>query len=164
MPNRFTGPGPIAPRFWAKVDRRGPDDCWEWQRRSRHNHGYGTFRKTTYESVKAHRLAYELEIGPVPDGLEVCHRCDNPPCCNPAHLFLGSHADNLQDMRAKGRDARGERNGQAKLTDEVVATIRLRYASEAISQRALGREYGIGQSHVSDILGGRKRVHISSPP
>ncbi len=99
-------------RFWAKVDRSGPG-CWPWM--GAHNpRGYGNFAIGDM-TVRASRMAWELSFGPIPDGLWVLHTCDNPPCCNPAHLFLGTHAANMADMKAKGRapggNAVGERNG-----------------------------------------------------
>jgi hypothetical protein len=97
-------------RFWAKVDRSGgPDACWLWTAGTfRLRNGYGKFGADPAASrtVYAHRFAYELSHGPIPPGLLVCHHCDNPPCCNPAHLFLGTIADNMRDMSDKGRAAR----------------------------------------------------------
>jgi len=91
---------PLEERFWEKVDVRGPDECWPWTRK--HNpKGYGQFRKD--KMVQAHRMAWELTNGPIPDGLDVLHTCDNPPCCNPHHLFLGTNDDNMRDMNSKGR-------------------------------------------------------------
>ena len=96
-----------AERFWAKVDRSdGPDACWPWTGH-RARRGYGQF-KMFGRSVPAHRVAWELTNGPIPPGdhfgtMCACHRCDNPPCCNPTHLFLGSMADNVADRDAKGR-------------------------------------------------------------
>jgi len=102
----------ILTRFWSRVDRRGPRDCWSWTAGCC-TAGYGHFRlgsASTGDRRKelSHRLAYELTKGPIPDGLKVLHECDNPPCCNPAHLFVGTHADNMRDMHAKGRQRKQE--------------------------------------------------------
>jgi hypothetical protein len=93
----------FAERFWEKVDQRADDVCWLWNGRARHWAGYGMFHVGNDRAEQAHRVAYALAIGPIPSGLGVLHRCDNPPCCNPSHLFLGTQADNLKDMWAKGR-------------------------------------------------------------
>lgn len=97
---------PPAERFWEKVRVRQPDDCWEWMAHTQHG-GYGVFWTGAERGIKttAHRFAFELHTGsPAPDGIHVCHSCDNPPCCNPAHLFLGTPSDNMRDMVKKGRD------------------------------------------------------------
>lgn len=88
-------------RFWSRVDRRGPDECWPWTG-SRNPAGYGAFSRGGKRS-NTHRVAWEMTHGPIPGRLHVLHACDNPPCCNPAHLSLGTHEDNMADMVAKGR-------------------------------------------------------------
>lgn len=86
-------------RFWSKVNRT--DTCWLWTA-GKNNHGYGTF-KLNDKPRKAHRIAYELSVGPIPHGLNVLHHCDNPPCVNPNHLFIGTQEDNVRDMTFKSR-------------------------------------------------------------
>ena len=89
-------------KFWRRIEITGPDDCWGWQGTTNaYGHGRLTYENTWWV---ASRLAWALTNGPIPDGLCVLHRCDNPPCCNPAHLFLGTRADNTTDMMTKGRN------------------------------------------------------------
>lgn len=101
-----------AERFWSKVDRSG--ECWLWTGSSRGSNNYGQFAVTPKRSVAAHRFAYELTHGPIPDGMLVCHTCDTPRCVRPEHLWLGTPLDNHDDMKAKGRSPRGEANGARK--------------------------------------------------
>lgn len=94
-----------ACQFWSKVDRRAPDECWPWIAKARNKHGYGVMRlRGERRNVKASRYAWILTHGEIASrALQVCHKCDNPSCCNPAHLFLGTALDNTRDMRSKNR-------------------------------------------------------------
>src|SRR5690606_12878457 len=129
-------------RFWSKVDMSGgPNSCWEWQG-SRDADGYGRFTSNRSKrlgfgpkSWVASRAAWLIHTGHLPGDLLVCHHCDNPPCVNPAHLFLGTNNDNMRDMNRKGRHPRkaawnpsGETNPRAKMTDEQVIEARRRVA------------------------------------
>lgn len=152
---------PLTERFWSKVDQAGgPDACWPWQG-STHK-GYGQI-ELNQRPLIASRLSWELTNGPIPDGMYVCHACDNPPCCNPAHLFLGepmvNTVDKVQKGRASGGCLPGEQNPNAKLTAEQVLTIRQRYtAGEKAS--ALAREYGLGLSTMCRIVKGQAWTHL----
>ena len=153
---------PLEERFWARIPRVQSDKCWEWKgARFDPPWDYGMIANGTLPSGKpkmvgAHRISWELHNGPIPGGMRVCHTCDNPPCVNPAHLFLGTAKDNTQDMVKKGRcnPAVGERGGFAKLTWEGVRELRRRYATEHISHTRLARELGLAQGTVSAILRG----------
>lgn len=134
-------------RFWPKVDIRGPEECWVFVG-GRATNGYGRF-----DQRQAHRVAWTLSRGPIPGGLWVLHRCDNRPCCNPGHLFLGDRRDNTLDMWSKGRAtprARGEAAGRAILNRAQVLEIReAREKGEPIA--VLMRRYGVAQSTISAI-------------
>lgn len=112
-------------------------------------------RKPHRKTWQAHRLAWTLLFGPIPEGLSVCHRCDNPPCVNPSHLWLGTALDNARDKVQKGRmrrgDSRGERNGHAKLTEDQVRVIRQRVKAGE-TQTALAAEYGVHLITVSQLV------------
>lgn len=144
---------PVAERFWEKVEVRGPDECWPWLA-STTPFGHGQF-SFGGKCVAAQRVAWELANNrPVPDGLLVMHSCDNPPCCNPAHLSPGTIADNIRDMWGKGRaraiGPRGERARHAKLTEADVRHIRKRLA-DGVGIRPLSRELGLDRSTIADI-------------
>ncbi len=136
-------------RFWAFVDKQGDDDCWEWLG-SRGAKGYGQFgppragqRKTM---VLAHRWSYTLHFGPIPPGLFVCHRCDNRPCVNPGHLFLGSAADNTADMIAKGRARYA-----AKLTEADIEVIRSSITGRWGERTELAERYGVSKATIARV-------------
>lgn len=149
----------LTDRFWPKVKVGSDDECWEWQA-FRNPNGYGMIGVgSTVDGTKrvalAHRVAWELTNGPIPDDVKVRHLvCDNPPCCNPAHLALGTHADNAADKMAKGRHraSPGEANGSSKLTDEQRRIIRERYAAGGISQCQLASDFHVDQTTISRIV------------
>jgi len=130
-------------RFWKYVDVRGPDECWPWKVWK--GHAIMRIGGRKGDSFKSSRIAYVLQHGEDPYPLLVCHTCDNPPCCNGAHLFKGTHKDNSQDMLLKNRgpDQAGESNGNSKLSYSDVVEIRKRYAQGGGSHRSLGRDYSV---------------------
>jgi len=126
--------------FWSKIATGKDSECWEWGGALFDGYGRTRLGGKTYGS---HRLAFVLTFGiALPDDVCVCHRCDNRRCCNPWHLFAGTRADNNRDSRLKGRNARGERHGMAKLTDTDVFAIRRRLAS-GDDPAVLAEEFGV---------------------
>ena len=174
---------PLEGRFWAKVDKTGA--CWLWTAGT-NDGGYGRFRDTAAgRTMGAHRKAYELSSGEaIPSGVMVLHRCDNPPCVNPGHLFLGSHAENMADRQRKCRQAkgpafaaataatrargdrsgarshpetlaRGERHGRSKLTDREVVGARFAWVMADASFQALANAIGVHRSTVARAVKGQ---------
>lgn len=141
-------------RFWPKVDKRSPDECWPWLGATNREGGYGKLWVAGRTSG-AHRVAWALANGPIPDGLYVLHRCDNPTCVNPAHLFLGTNADNAADMTAKGRSNRGEANGRAALASYAARIICRMAVSGKWKQREIAAGFRICRPHVSAIKHGQ---------
>ena len=141
----------FADRFWSHVDRGADDACWPWTAATSHQ-GYGLFTVSPGHQRTAHRMAYELTHGSFDDVLKVCHTCDHPPCCNPAHLFLGTNQANTDDIMRKGRHPHGASHGLAKLTEEDVRAIRQAYANDEASQTALASSYGVHQTIISDVV------------
>lgn len=159
--------GSVLDRFWDNVDMSGgPDACWPWAR-SRRGKGYGSV-KVNGRLRSAHRVAYRLATGHDPVGLLVMHVCDNPPCCNPAHLSAGTASDNMRDMVAKHRGGgflaaeghnRGEKHATSKLTNADVAAIRAASTGEWGERTRFARDYGVTVGHICEILNGKKRRH-----
>ena len=147
MPKVKLTPEEYLARFWARMDKSGgPDACWPWLGH-RSPRGYGQSSDLDRKTVRAHRMAWELTFGPFDRSLFVCHRCDNPPCCNPTNLFLGTTNDNMADMVAKGRAAVGERQGSAVLNEDLVREIR----ASRESRPAIAKRLGIGTATVDRV-------------
>lgn len=168
-------------RFWSCVDKHGPvpehrpelGPCWVWTG-SRRGIGYG--RLSVHNTMRmAHRYSWELNVGPIPDGLWVLHKCDNRVCVNPSHLFLGTSQDNVADRDAKGRTASGTRNGAATRPDRIprgemnpravlresdVLSIRARYASGGVSLQEIANEYGISKQSIWRAIRGKAWRHL----
>ena len=143
----------LTKRFLEKVEK--PESgCWFWKGKPGKN-GYGKIRGNGKE-IYAHRLSYLIFKGSLPDGLDVCHKCDNRKCVNPEHLFLGTRLQNIRDCVAKGRNAFGERGGSAKLTSEQIVEIR---GLRGKRQRDIAESYGISQAHVSNIQTCKRWAH-----
>lgn len=151
-------------RFWARVERKGDDECWAWNG-AHYRHGYGAFGNANAAPEGAHRVSYEINVGTIPDGMFVCHHCDNRGCVNPKHLFVGTAADNAADMNSKKRhpggsfrlvDQRGEKNVAAKLNAEKVREIRRRSGTHT----ALAAEFGVSLSTIANIRDGKVWKHV----
>lgn len=144
-----TRPIPIEKRFWLYVKKTR--DCWLWLG-SRNHLGYGQ-TSINGKGYRAHRISYELANGKPPKGLLICHKCDNPGCVKPSHLFAGTHFDNARDRSKKGRnrDQRGEKHNMAKLTKTAVIFIRKNCKMRG-DQRKMMRKFGVGRSQVSRIV------------
>jgi hypothetical protein len=144
---------PFEVRFWKMVSKPTDENgCWIWKGSTR-PWGYGHLgseKGKHPKMVKAHRAAYTICVGPIPDGMFVCHHCDNPACVNPAHLFIGTPKDGLHVHPE--RAARGERNGAAKLNEHQVIEIRTLYAQGGITFRSLARQYGVCKSTIGYVI------------
>lgn len=151
----------IFERFWNKVDIRGDDECWPWL--ACRVGGYGHIFNDRPRI--AHRVGWELVYGPIPDGLCVLHSCDNPPCCNPEHLFLGTQLDNMKDMTRKGRrlgirTTYGSKHPCSKLSETDVLEICNLYVSGKYLQKELAHKFGVSRPHISLLVNKRGWRHI----
>lgn len=159
--------GSSEERFWPKVDIRGPEECWPWLAAHRAD-GYGVFGLTRGHLVAAHRFSYTLSFGEIEGDLWVLHKCDNKTCVNPAHLFVGTRQDNVDDMVTKRRHwahkgldvaARGEDVSTAKLRTTDIPVIRERYA-QGVTISQLGRDYGVSRTAIRLIIVGKNWKHV----
>jgi hypothetical protein len=152
---------PLEERFWRKVTKT--DSCWVWSA-SRNGKGYGQINRNK-KPVLAHRLSWELHFGKIPEDRSVLHRCDNPACVRPDHLFLGTQADNIADMVKKGRVAAGTRLPHTKLTDAQVLEIRQAYRgnvkyTNGPSLKELAKKYGVGSVEIHNIVKRKRRTGV----
>lgn len=159
---------PFPENFWYHVDKKGDDECWEWngQRQNPHkgkNNDWGNYGLFYYKDKtrKAHQVSYELAHGEIPDGMFVLHKCDNPPCVNPNHLFLGTTTDNMKDMVSKGRNVCriGSENQNSKLTNEKVVEIRKLIASK-VPLRRIAKMFGVSDCPIRLIAKGITWRHV----
>lgn len=147
-------------RFWKSVDKSaGLDACWPWgELRDKHGYGRRYFRGRQRFS---HRIAYELHYGTIDDSMGVLHKCDNPPCCNPFHLFQGDQLANMSDCKSKNRVSMGVRHTHARLNDDWVRFIRLCVDEKLGSYREIGEYFGIAIPTVCDIVKRRTWAHVT---
>jgi hypothetical protein len=147
----------IHVRFWDRVKKA--DGCWLWTGKINHN-GYGSLQ-VNYSWRLAHRVAWALVNGPIPKGLNACHKCDNPRCVNPAHLFLGTAADNVRDAKQKGRVCCGEAHCFARLDNKRVRAIRKIYASGEQDQYELADHFGVAVMTINRVVNWKSWCHVS---
>lgn len=153
-------------RFWNYTDKNGPNGCWEWTG-CLNDAGYGVLgRGGSKRIIRAHRLAWLIMEGEIPEGMCLCHKCDNRKCVNTSHMFVGTRKDNNLDGRNKGRMSKppvrlGVDNNKAKLTPDKVRRIRNEYAAGGTSHRKLGRKYGLDHSQIGHIVSGQHWRHIA---
>lgn len=145
---------PASVRFWRFVTRSGDDDCWVWGG-CKNQKGYGEFRDGDKRRILAHRFSWQEAGGSEPPaGLCVLHRCDNPTCVNPRHLFLGTRTDNNRDMRTKGRHSVGSRHPSAKLDEWQACGILAAYLMN-LGESVTARRFGVSASTARDVTRGR---------
>jgi len=142
----------VEERFWKYVDVRGPGECWPWTGTKDRN-GYGRLYVHGIPEL-ASRISFRIHKGPLPEGLEACHSCDNPPCVNPTHLFQGTHKQNFTDAVTKNRIRHGENHPFSKLTQDTVRVIRS-MPFEIISQREVAELLGCSESTISEARSGK---------
>ena len=157
----------LKERLISHVVKNEVSGCWEWQGSKRSGYGrmiVGSRKDGTRRSESAHRISYIVHRGEIPDGMEVCHRCDNRCCVNPDHLFIGTHQENMEDRESKGRNKpqSGEKNGRAKLSEADVLRIREKRES-GVSFQKLANEYGVHKKTIMDAVSGKNWSIVSIP-
>ena len=150
---------PLEERFWRKVDKKSDDECWLWLGAT-FVQGYGAFSPKASVTLRAHKVAYEYIKGAIPDGLILRHKCDNPPCCNPNHLILGTQKDNARDMMERGRGKKTSRSGWHVLKPEDVRCIR-ELRDEGMARIHLSEWFGITEHAITAIHHGRTYKHVA---
>ena len=150
-------------RFWSKVDRKGSDDCWMWlgythlpNKCGQIYGGFGLSQNGKNVAWRAHRLAWMLTNGPIPEGKVIMHTCDVPLCCNPAHLRAATQAENLADRGRKGRTAKGSQQGASKLTESQVRLIK----QSMLTTTTLAKQFGVHYTTVLKIRQGVNWAHV----
>lgn len=148
----------LEERFWEKIKKS--DRCWEWTA-AKTADGYGRIGDGNGKNLKSNRASWLLSFGPIPDGMCVCHKCDNRLCVRPDHLFLGTQQDNVADMIKKNRLARGESRGMSWLKEPQIREIRRIYAEGKLTQTEIAALVGTTSDNISRIVNGRRWSHVS---
>jgi hypothetical protein len=149
---------PLVDRFWGSVQKG--DGCWEWTGATFPGMYGKLYVLELRKEVAVHRVSWEIHFGPIPEGMLVCHTCDNRLCVRPEHLFLGTNAENMADMVQKARASRGEARPTARLTAENVVAIRTAYAAGGTSHRLLGEEYGVSETTIRAVISRAHWRHV----
>lgn len=162
VPKNALYPQDVLDRFWAKVEKKSPTECWEWTAGTSKPYRYGVFHPRKPLTVGAHRFSLELKLGrPIKPGMYACHTCDYPPCVNPNHLYEGTHQDNVNDAVRRDRHKRGERGAEI-LTDNAVISMREEVAGGMLVSDAAVK-YGVSRAMASMVTSGKRWGHIGGP-
>ena len=159
---------PTKERLLEHIVVNNVTGCWEWVGCKRRGYGHtiiGSRKDGTRKTIAAHRLSYLIFHGEIPAGMEICHKCDNPSCINPDHLFAGTRQDNIDDRERKGRNnpPKGEKHAKAKLTEADVLTIRTKRL-QGVSFGKLAKEYGVCKKTIQDAVSGKNWSYLPEPP
>lgn len=154
---------PVVERFWKYVTPGPLTECWLWHGPTDGDEGYGRLYLVGNKYIYAHRLAYQIHHGSIPDGLDILHDCDTRLCCNPHHLYAGTHAENMEDMKSRKRYVlpgfKGEEYSHAKLTTANVIEIRAMHQS-GIPRKDIAQQFGINPGTVTKIVSRQRWAHV----